>query len=92
MSHTSNPPIITHIDSGKIVGSGKKQLTELHQWASSLEPFQVGAGCQLRALSGTFQLLLHPDFLKSQCLSHLSLWVLVSIIYKPTTPSAVSIR
>ena len=37
------PPLITHIDSGKIVNSGKKQLTELHQWASNLETFQVSS-------------------------------------------------
>jgi hypothetical protein len=42
MSPQQFPPTITHIDSGKIVNSGKKQLTELHQWATNLESFQVG--------------------------------------------------
>lgn len=44
MSPQQFPPTITHIDSGKIVNSGKKQLTELHQWATNLESFQSLSG------------------------------------------------
>lgn len=44
------PPLITHIDSGKIVNSGKQQLTELHGWASNLESFQSLSGTVRKAL------------------------------------------